>query len=64
MAAAAGAEEMILEVAATNAAARALYAGLGYLPAGRRPRYYTRPAAPPVDALVLRHPLVAPSQDP
>ena len=54
MAAAAGAEEIFLEVAATNAAARALYAGLGYAQTGRRPRYYARPAAPPVDALVLR----------
>jgi ribosomal-protein-alanine N-acetyltransferase len=53
-AAARGAEECLLEVAETNAAARALYARLGYLPAGRRRGYYRRPAAPAVDALVLR----------
>ena len=41
-------------MAVSNAAARALYAGLGYLPAGRRPGYYRRPGAGPVDALVLR----------
>ena len=41
----------------TNAAARALYAGLGYAVVGRRPGYYRRVAAPPVDALVLRRAL-------
>ena len=57
-AAARGAEECLLEVAVTNAAARALYAGLGYAPVGRRPGYYRRPARRPVDALVLRkHPI-------
>ena len=64
MAAAAGAEEMILEVAVTNAPARALYEGLGYSPAGRRPRYYARPAGPPVDALVLRKRLAPTSEKP
>jgi len=53
-AAACGAEECLLEVADGNAAARALYAALGYLLAGRRPGYYRRPDADPVDALVLR----------
>jgi ribosomal-protein-alanine N-acetyltransferase len=53
-AAARGAEECLLEVAETNAGARALYGGLGYLAVGRRPGYYRRPAAAPVDALVLR----------
>lgn len=53
-AAAAGAGEMLLEVAVTNAGARALYASLGFLEVGRRPRYYTRPVGPAVDALVLR----------
>jgi ribosomal-protein-alanine N-acetyltransferase len=48
-----GAEVALLEVAVTNAAARALYARLGYATAGRRPGYYVRGAAPPVDALVL-----------
>ncbi len=52
-AAARGAEEAFLEVAVTNAAGRALYAGLGYAPVGRRPGYYARTGAPPVDALVM-----------
>lgn len=54
-----GAEVMFLEVAETNAPARRLYARLGYAAAGRRPRYYTRHGAEPVDALVLRKALVA-----
>ena len=49
-----GAEECLLEVATTNAPARALYAALGYAPVGRRPRYYSPASTPPVDALVLR----------
>ena len=49
-----GAEDLLLEVAVTNGPARALYAGLGFQTVGRRPRYYVRVAAPPVDALVLR----------
>lgn len=49
-AAARGATVMFLEVAATNAPARALYAGLGYAQDGRRRGYY----GPGVDALVLR----------
>ena len=44
-------------MAVTNAAARALYAGLGYVVVGRRPGYYRRVTAPPVDALVLRRAL-------
>jgi ribosomal-protein-alanine N-acetyltransferase len=52
-----GAGAAFLEVAATNVPARALYAGLGYVPAGRRPGYYAPAGAPPVDALVLRKPL-------
>ena len=54
-----GAAECLLEVAVTNAGARALYARLGYGQAGRRPGYYRRAGAPPVDALVLRKPLAA-----
>lgn len=49
-----GAEEIFLEVAETNAAARALYAQSGYREVGRRPRYFRRVTAPDVDALVLR----------
>jgi ribosomal-protein-alanine N-acetyltransferase len=49
-----GAAEVLLEVSATNAAARGLYDGLGYLPVGRRRGYYRPAAGPPVDALLLR----------
>ena len=45
-----GAEEAFLEVASDNLAAQALYAGLGWQEAGRRPGYY----APGVDAIVMR----------
>ncbi len=45
-----GASTMFLEVAETNMAARLLYAGMGFCPAGRRERYY----ADGVDALLLR----------
>lgn len=58
-AAARGAEESFLEVAETNAPARALYARLGYRAVGRRPRYYLRRDRPAVDALVLRKALAA-----
>lgn len=44
---------MFLEVAADNDAARALYAKLGFVEAGRRHGYYGDGA----DALVLRHSL-------
>ncbi len=53
-AASVGAEECLLEVAASNGPARELYARIGYTSVGRRPGYYRRPTAPPVDALVLR----------
>lgn len=45
-----GATELFLEVAESNAAARALYAALGAAEAGRRRRYYPDGG----DALVLR----------
>lgn len=45
-----GVRELFLEVAASNAAARALYAAAGYREAGRRRRYYRDGD----DALVLR----------
>lgn len=48
-----GARRLFLEVAADNAAALALYAALGFEPAGRRPRYYARKDGPAVDALLL-----------
>lgn len=52
-AAAMGATRLFLEVAEDNGAAQALYARLGFEPAGRRPRYYARPDGPAVDALLL-----------
>ncbi|HEY1499757.1 MAG TPA: GNAT family N-acetyltransferase [Acidobacteriaceae bacterium] len=45
-----GAHHFSLEVRAGNAAALALYQRLGFLPEGRRPRYYTHPQE---DALIL-----------
>lgn len=49
----AGARRLFLEVSAENAAARGLYAGLGFVEVGRRARYYGDGA----DALVLELPL-------
>ena len=46
-----GASRVFLEVRDSNAAARALYAALGFAEVGRRPRYYQRPVE---DAIVLR----------
>jgi tRNA threonylcarbamoyladenosine biosynthesis protein TsaB len=48
-----GTGSLVLEVAAANDAARRLYAGLGFLPVGRRPRYY-RHAGGAADAFILR----------
>lgn len=45
-----GATRALLEVRAGNTAARTLYAGSGFVPLGRRQRYYSDP---PEDALVL-----------
>jgi ribosomal-protein-alanine N-acetyltransferase len=56
-----GAASMHLEVAEENAAARALYAKLGYEEVGRRPGYYSNEAGA-VDAIVLRHALSGPAQ--
>lgn len=42
-----------LEVAADNAAARALYGGLGFEEVGRRKSYYVRKSSPAQDALLL-----------
>lgn len=46
-----GVEALFLEVREGNAPARALYARHGFLPVGRRARYYRHPTE---DALVLR----------
>ena len=54
-----GAAEALLEVAATNQPARALYAVLGYAEVGRRRGYYRRAGAPAIDALVLAKALAA-----
>jgi ribosomal-protein-alanine N-acetyltransferase len=48
------ATEVVLEVRSGSAGAIALYAGLGFTQAGRRPRYYRDPDE---DALILRLPL-------
>jgi len=53
---AAGAARMFLEVAAGNPAARALYAGLGFVETGRRKGYY-RHAGHVDDAIVMEAPL-------
>jgi [ribosomal protein S18]-alanine N-acetyltransferase len=47
---------IVLEVAADNAAARALYAARGFIAVGCRPNYYRR-AGRCIDAFVLRLPL-------
>jgi ribosomal-protein-alanine N-acetyltransferase len=46
----AGASRATLEVRESNAAAIALYAAFGFVPRGRRPRYYAKPEE---DALIL-----------
>ncbi len=48
-----GAEEVFLETAIDNAAARHLYEKLGYRAVGRRAGYYVRPDAPALDALLF-----------
>jgi len=52
-AAADGATRVVLEVAADNAPARALYARFGYRESGCRAGYYRSGRPEPVDALVL-----------
>lgn len=49
-----GAEEIFLEVATNNAAARALYARAGYAETGLRKDYYRTPRGERVSAVVLR----------
>jgi [ribosomal protein S18]-alanine N-acetyltransferase len=48
------AKACFLEVAIDNAAAAALYAGLGFRSAGVRKGYYDRGPRGPADALVMR----------
>ncbi|MBU1324230.1 MAG: GNAT family N-acetyltransferase [Alphaproteobacteria bacterium] len=59
-AAARGAGRLFLEVAEDNAAARSLYASLGFGEVGRRPRYYARPGGVGIDALLLALNLTGP----
>jgi len=48
-----GATRAFLEVAESNAPARALYLATGWHQAGRRRGYFTAPGTPPQDALIL-----------
>lgn len=48
-----GATRLFLEVSEDNAAARGLYAGNGFVEAGRRKGYYARSGVPAADALIL-----------
>lgn len=58
-----GAESAFLEVAAGNDAARALYAAIGFSPAGKRRGYYQRPDGTTDDALILVRTLMEPRSD-
>jgi ribosomal-protein-alanine N-acetyltransferase len=49
-----GARAILLDVAADNIAARALYDGLGYKAVGQRKAYYSAGRDAPVDSLTLR----------
>jgi ribosomal-protein-alanine N-acetyltransferase len=51
------ANAMLLEVAADNPGALALYARAGFRTVGQRSGYYARPGARPVDAIVMRRAL-------
>lgn len=52
-----GATTAFLEVAADNTAALALYRACGFDENGRRPGYYARKGAAPVDAILMRRAL-------
>lgn len=57
-AAAAGARQVVLEVAADNAAAFRLYESLGFVTVGRRRGYYQRDSGAGMDAWLLRRSLI------
>ena len=48
---------MLLEVAESNEPALALYKKLGFLPVGKRHRYYRTVSGEKVDARIMRLPL-------
>jgi ribosomal-protein-alanine N-acetyltransferase len=48
-----GARRATLEVSVENTAARALYAGFGFAPVGRRPAYYRLADGRRVDAVIM-----------
>ena len=52
-----GAQAMLLEVAESNEPALALYKKLGFLPVGKRHRYYRIISGEKVDARIMRLPL-------
>ena len=53
-----GATRAFLEVAAENAAARALYTTQGYRESGRRRGYYRTPDGARIDAILMDKPLI------
>ena len=55
-----GVRRFLLDVAADNQPARALYAGIGFREDGVRKRYYQRANGETVDALLLSRDLVSP----
>ena len=56
-----GAQRLLLEVAADNTAALALYSSFGFARQGIRRRYYRRAQGPAVDAWRLCLPLLSPA---
>lgn len=54
-----GIRNVFIEVAESNAAARALYAAVGFVEAGRRKQYYTLANGGKDDAIVMRRELIA-----